>query len=248
MKDGAAMCRPLHERLRLARELRGLSLVALAREHGVREQNFLLIEKNAFEELPTGLYGRHAVRAYATAVGISGDEALAEVQHRLREVEDPLDGLARVRGLERQKPLRIDVAPAVERPIGGGLAWRGPVAALIDGGILLGIAAALVGLTALTAGVGVGAIVRQAAPALALVYLLIAASYFVLLGGIRKATIGARITQAPASADLMDGADAHAVMQRGLQCLLSESSSLANWVVTTEHARHLVRTLRERRA
>ncbi len=96
------MCTQLHERLRVARERRGMSLATIARQWGVREQNLVLIEQDRFEELPTGLYGRTAVRAYATAVGFPADEVLAEVIDRLRTPEDPLDGLARVRGLARQ--------------------------------------------------------------------------------------------------------------------------------------------------
>ena len=57
------MCTQLHERLKLARERRRLSLATIARQWGVREQNLELIERNRFEELPTGLYGRNAVRA-----------------------------------------------------------------------------------------------------------------------------------------------------------------------------------------
>ena len=96
------MCTELHIRLRLARERRGLSLATIARQWGVREYNLELIERNRFEDLPTGLYGRTAVRSYAMAVGVPADEALAEVGDRLRTPEDPLDGLARVRGLTRQ--------------------------------------------------------------------------------------------------------------------------------------------------
>jgi transcriptional regulator with XRE-family HTH domain len=242
------MCRMLHERLRLAREGKGLSLTTIARQCGVREQNLLLIERDAFEDLPTGLYGRNAVRAYASAVGIPADEALAEVQLRLRDVEDPLDGLARVRGLERPRVRKpVEVAPSVARPAAPAIAWRAQAAALIDGGILIGIDVLLVQLTALVAGAGATDVLRFAAPSLIVVFTVIAALYYVLLGGIGRATIGARIVQKPA-AQMPDGADAHTVVQRGLWCLLDEASSLSSWLVTAEQARHLARTLRERRA
>ena len=73
------ICTGLHEQLRLARERRGLSLATIARQWGIREANLELIEQDRFEDLPTGLYGRAAVRAYATAVGLPGDEVLTEV-------------------------------------------------------------------------------------------------------------------------------------------------------------------------
>jgi len=60
------MCTQLHERLKQARERRRISLATIARQWGVREQNLELIERDRFEDLPTGLYGRTAVRAYAT--------------------------------------------------------------------------------------------------------------------------------------------------------------------------------------
>jgi transcriptional regulator with XRE-family HTH domain len=243
------MCNDLHERLRLARERKGLSLAAIARQCGVREQNLMLIERDAFEELPTGLYGRNAVRSYASAVGIPADEALADVQRRLRDPEDPLDGLARVRGIERgpaRKP--IETSPPVAPPAAPGFSWRPQAAALIDGAILLAIDLALLELTALTAGLPAADILHLALPSLILLYALIAGVYFVLLGGIRRATIGARIAQAPASIDWLDGVDAHAVMQRGLQCALAEGASLGTWILSTEHAWNWVRTLREKRA
>jgi transcriptional regulator with XRE-family HTH domain len=248
LKDGEEMRRRLHERLRAARAQHGLSLTTIAREHGVREQSLLLVESDAFEELPTGLYGRHAVRAYALAVGIPADEALAEVAERLRQPEDPLDGLARVRGIERHRERKPAAAARdVERPAVAWPSWRPPVAALIDAGILFAIDASVLGLTALAAGAGVAETLRIAAPAMALLFAVIGAVYFLLLGGIRKATIGARIAQAPVCVDML-GVDAHAVVQRGLQCLVAEGTSLASLVAVTEPARHLARTLRERRA
>jgi hypothetical protein len=243
------MSKQLHERLKQARHQRGLSLDAIARERGVREYNLVLIEQNAFEQLPTGLYGRNAVRSYAAAVGVSPEEAVAEVGHRLRDPEDPLDGLARVRGIIRPPSKRaVDVVPAGAHDVGAVLPWRPQVAALIDLGILLAIDLALLQLTALAAGVRASEILRAALPAMVLLFTLIPFVYFVLLGGVRRATIGARITQAPAYEHMLDGTDAHTVIQRSLQYAVAEASSLATWIVTTDHARHWMRTLRERRA
>jgi hypothetical protein len=242
------MCR-LHERLKTARERKGLSIAALARHRAVGERVLRLIDDDRFEELPTGLYGRNAVRAYALAVGIPAEEALAEVQGRLREVEDPIDGLARVRGFERRPlPKPIDVAPSVARPAMRGIPWRPQAAALIDGGILIGIDLILLQLTALVAGVGAVDLLRLSAPSLIVLFTVVASLYYLLLGGIRMETIGARIARAPSRSPRSDRTDAHTVMQRGLHCLLDEATSLSSWIVTAEHARHLVRTLRERRA
>jgi transcriptional regulator with XRE-family HTH domain len=226
------MCSDLHVRLKLARERRGLSLSTIARESGVREINLELIERNQFEDLPTGLYGRSAVRAYAAAVGIQADEAIGEVLHRLREPEDPIDGLARVRGIERQRPRRVlNVAPSVAAPVQLQLpiAWRAPVAALIDSALLIAIDAALLMVTAAVARVRPGQILADALPAMLVVFVLIALVYFVLLGGIRRATIGAQLAQAEAI-PMFDGAGMQAAMTRGLRSAISEGASLVGWL------------------
>jgi transcriptional regulator with XRE-family HTH domain len=215
------MCIELHLRLRQARERRGLSLTALAREQGVREEHLALIERNRFEELPTGLYGRNAVRAYAAAVGLRPDEALAEVLHRLREPEDPICGLARVRGIEPPRTRRVlELAPSVARPVQLPMTWRAPVAAIVDSFLLLAIDAALIALTAAVAGVRMSELLRQALPFLLVVFALIAAMYFVLLGGVRRATIGARLVRADSMA-ILDPASVQAAMQRGLRSALA---------------------------
>ena len=191
------MCTQLHERLRLARDRRRVSLASIAKEWGVREQNLDLIERNRFEELPTGLYGRAAVRAYASAVGIPVDEALAEVAERLRTPEDPLDGLARVRGLTRQ-PERtfkeiLHVSSPDVRLSSITLAGRAHVANAIDALVLLAVDFLLLELTAVVAGVRATEVMRLAAPAMLALFVLIAALYFVLLGGLARATVGSRI-------------------------------------------------------
>lgn len=232
------MCSDLHLRLRQARERRGLSLTAIARERGVREENLELIERDRFEDLPTGLYGRNAVRAYATAVGLRPDEALGEILHRLREPEDPIFGLARVRGIDAPRPpsagswrsragaLRakaervLDAAPSVARPVPLPASWRAPLAAIIDSALLLAIDAALLALTARVVGVRPADVLHLALPSMLVVFALIAAVYFLLLGGIRRATIGAQIVRADSMA-FLDPAGVQSAMQRGIRSALA---------------------------
>jgi hypothetical protein len=188
------ICTGLHEQLRLARERRGLSLATIARQWGIRETNLELIEQDRFEDLPTGLYGRAAVRAYATAVGLPGDEVLTEIMPRLRTPEDPLDGLARVRGLERQPERTFKEILRVPTPaVRLSSTARAHVANVIDGIVLLILDFVLLELTAAVAGVRATEILRVAAPWMLMLFLLIAALYFVMLGGILRATVGSRI-------------------------------------------------------
>ena len=200
------MCTELHIRLRLARERRGLSLATIARQWGVREYNLELIESNRFEDLPTGLYGRTAVRSYATAVGVPADEALAEVCDRLRTPEDPLDGLARVRGLTRQPERTIkEILHVQGREMTLSTAARTHVANVLDALVLLGLDFLLLELTAVVAGVRATDVLRVAAPSMIALFVLIAALYFVLLGGLARATIGSRFAHTAVDPAMVDG-------------------------------------------
>jgi transcriptional regulator with XRE-family HTH domain len=200
------MCTELHIRLRLARERRGLSLATIARQWGVREYNLELIESNRFEDLPTGLYGRTAVRSYATAVDVPADEALAEVCDRLRTPEDPLDGLARVRGLTRQPERTIkEILHVQGREMTLSTTARAHVANGLDALVLLGLDFLLLELTAVVAGVRATEVLRVAAPSMIALFVLIAALYFVLLGGLARATIGSRFAHTSVDPAMVDG-------------------------------------------
>ena len=106
------------------------------------------IERGSFDSLPSGLYGRHAVRAYASAVGIDPGRALEEVAALLPQPEDPLDGLARVRGLPRRhhSQPRSDGGASPRAGVSDDMAdadrrdapfdWRVPAAGLVDGAVL----------------------------------------------------------------------------------------------------------------
>ena len=183
-----------------------MSLATIARQWGVREQNLVLIEQDRFEELPTGLYGRTAVRAHATAVGFPADEVLAEVIDRLRTPEDPLDGLARVRGLARQPERTFKEMLHVPTPeVSLSSSSRAHVANAIDGLVLLGADFLLLQLTALVAGVGATEVLRVAAPSMLGLFALIAALYFVLLGGLARATVGSKIAHTSVDPAMVQG-------------------------------------------
>jgi transcriptional regulator with XRE-family HTH domain len=238
----------LHERLRRERERRGLTIGAMARACGVREHNLQFIEQDKFEELPSGLYGRNAVRMYSKALGIPPDEALAEVGARVRTPEDAIVGFARIRGLRssaRPRPIEVDAPVVPQQSIA---AWRPFAAAAIDGGLLLAIDLVLVGLTAWVARVPATEVLRVGMPSMIVISAVIAGLYFVLLGGIGRATIGTRVAQLPESAGRLDGVDVRTVIQRGLRCAMFEGSSLVSWALSSEQARHWIRTLKERRA
>jgi transcriptional regulator with XRE-family HTH domain len=101
----------LHDRLRKARLSRGDRLDALSRRTGIRATWLQAIESARYEDLPRGIYARSAVKAYAEVLGLDVAAALAEAEPLLPTMEDPIDGLARMRGVRRPSP-----QPAAPQP------------------------------------------------------------------------------------------------------------------------------------
>jgi hypothetical protein len=232
-------------------------LTALENKVGVRLQVLALIDKGAFGELPAGLYGRHAIRAYATAVGLDANQVLEKVRPSLPEPEDPLDGLARVRGLGRRSKARppVNELPAAPRTpvakspnepdVDAGVDWRSLAASAIDSALLVSVVVGMAQLTALAAGAPLSHVVAVAAPAWGLMAAVIACLYFVLLAGVRNATLGARLVEAPMQ-DEAKGMDAGTAIRRGLRCALRESSILVDWLVTSRPKYSRLRVLSQR--
>jgi transcriptional regulator with XRE-family HTH domain len=223
-----------HERLRRAREAKGLTLATLEQKSGVRQQVLASIERAAFGELPAGLYGRQALRAYSRAVGVDPDEVVSEVAPLLVRLEDPLDGLARVRGLRRRSASpgaalmsgQVDtVAPRVLRHD-----WRPLVAGILDAALFGGITLVLLQLTALAAGTGLREVAASGVAAVVLLVVLIAGTYFVLLGGVGNVTLGARALGVPPERH-EGAATVHLVLRRGFHCALRESSILVDVIL-----------------
>jgi hypothetical protein len=244
-----------HELMRQSRERKGLSAAALAEKAGFRELLVHTIERGAFDERPSGLYGRSAVRAYAKAVGLNPDDILAEVAGQLRIPEDPLDGLVRVHGL-RPRPrrqaneTREEVAPRSLDDLLENGDWRSMAAGAIDGGLLVFVSVVLIQLTAAAAGTGAADVLDAAAPALLLIVATVAITYFVLLGGVRNATFGSTLAGTQPAArgrGQLERVDASAALRRAAQCALRESSIVVEWLLQSEQARYCLRVFRMRR-
>jgi transcriptional regulator with XRE-family HTH domain len=244
-----------HEQLRQARERRGLSLNALHDRTGVREPVLAALERGAWEELPAGLYGRHAVRAYARTVGLDADSILESVARMLPEPEDPLDGLARVRGFARRvrpvEPAR-DSGHQPEPPPdcvvddSFSIDWRPVLAAAIDGAVLLGFAVALMALTVAAAGTSLATVAPVAAPAWTFLTGLVSASYFVLLGGVRSQTPGALLAGMTRRCGERGQIDARTAVTRGLSCALRESSIVLDLLARSGNGQVLLRAITQR--
>jgi uncharacterized RDD family membrane protein YckC len=194
---------PVSERLAAARAASGEPLAALARRIGVRQENLAAIEQGRFADLPSGIYGRAAVRSFAAAYGLDPAEALAACEALLRNVEEPIEGLARIRGLRQARPAPVAKAeaPAAPQPHRALPSpgddwlefpdWRPLAAAAIDAGLIAGLLLLVTVSAALSLVVPIAALQGSAVP-LALVGLVLGLGYFVWFGGLGGATLGAR--------------------------------------------------------
>lgn len=193
---------PIHEQLRHAREARGEDLAALAARVGMREHVLRAIDEGRFDDLPAGIYGRAAIRAYAGAVGRDPAEVLAACEPSLRPLEDPVATLAvcyGVGGRSRQPGAsprtRSDPEHAHFRP-GGGSAARRLAAAAIDAAIVTLALMAAIAATAVLCRLPASALGSGAPAGFALMGLMLAITYFACVSGIAGATLGEQLARA----------------------------------------------------
>ena len=225
------------EQLRRARIGRGESLTSIAARSGSRVELLQAIEDGRFQDLPTGLYARVAVRRYAGAVGLDPDEILALCAPLLPEVEDPITALGRLRGgpTHRRRQAQ-NVAPAVagsildvagrerhDRPAPEWPSWRMLAAAVIDASAVLAMLLAVVTCT-VAMGVPMSALGRAAAPAFALMALVLGGCYFIVLGGVVGATPGEQAVGLRSATADQQPLDLRAVAARTLQCIFRDAS------------------------
>lgn len=94
----------LGELLRRAREARGLTLERIAQETRIPQRHLEALEHGDLSAAPAGFYQRAELRAYARAVGLDTEVAIAKLQSALKPVE--------VAGVPRE----IAKASALPRP------------------------------------------------------------------------------------------------------------------------------------
>ena len=194
----------IHERLRQARMASGISIESLAKRSGMRAEWFYAIDTGRFEDLPAGIYARAAVRAYASALNLDGDEMLRLGEPLLPPAGDPLDAMRRARGMPSiSKALaksKAEAVPAPRDPVRRSPStvpdWRLLTAALIDGGAMaVGLLLLVTGTVAI--GLPLHALDRVGAAALFGVMCVLAAMYFVVFGGILGQTVGEYVAGTP---------------------------------------------------
>jgi|SRR5579872_4411252 len=176
-----------YEQLRCARAQRGEDLATLSARTGLRVHHIRAIEEGRLSDLPSGIYGRAAVRSFAAAYGFDPDAVLADCMALLPQIADPIDALARMRGVA---PPTAPIAAGSQRtPASAAVRFRPFAAATVDGAVTATLFLATSAAAALLARVSIGAL-SSSAVSLFLVALILDAAYYVWLGGLAGRTFG----------------------------------------------------------
>lgn len=178
--------RALYEQLRRARARHGEDLARLSARTGLRAQHIRAIEDGRLRDLPPGIYGRAAIRSFAGAYGLDPERVLADCEALLPQVEDPLDGLARTRGVARTPEFTSIAAPPVTA---SDVRLRPFVAATLDGVVAGALFVCLTAAAALLIRAPIASL-RSSTAALVVVALILDAGYYVWLGGLVGTTLG----------------------------------------------------------
>lgn len=212
------------------------SVDSFARRTGIRAAWVAAIDEGRFHDLPGGIYGRAALRRYCAALGVDAEPVLAACAPLLREVEDPIAALARMRGLrvprEPQRSPASEVAIETKNDSG----WRTLVAASVDAFLILAMLLAVITCT-VAAGIPVSALGGGAAAALILVALVLGSSYFLILGGLAGTTLGQQLAGVQSEPAETGSIDFHAIAARTLRCAFGDAvfighlgASIGRWI------------------
>ena len=79
------MSQSIGEKLRLAREARGIALREISEQTRISIRYLEAIEADDYKRLPGGIFNRSFIRAYAKFVGVDEHEALEDYSRTLRE-------------------------------------------------------------------------------------------------------------------------------------------------------------------
>ena len=83
------MAESIGEKLRLARETRGIALRDISEQTRISMRYLEAIESDDYRRLPGGIFNRSFIRAYAKFVGYDEDQAIDDYSRTLRELGQP---------------------------------------------------------------------------------------------------------------------------------------------------------------
>jgi transcriptional regulator with XRE-family HTH domain len=218
----------VYERLRQARISRGEDVASLGRRIGVSPRLLVAIEEGRFADLPGGIYTRTAIRLFAAALSFDADEVLAACDPLLPPPDDPIEALARLRGIRPEPRAKLPSTvsesappPVLASPPPGPAAcpgWRLLASVLVDALAVMGLLLAAVAGTIPMSG-GPPSDLGAAAPwVIGSLGLLLAAGYLLFFGGIGCVTIGERAMGVRLGRRNARPLDLRAVANRALRC------------------------------
>ena len=83
------MAESIGEKLRLARETRGIALRDISEQTRISMRYLEAIEVDDYRRLPGGIFNRSFIRAYAKFIGYDEDQAIEDYSRTLRELGEP---------------------------------------------------------------------------------------------------------------------------------------------------------------
>jgi transcriptional regulator with XRE-family HTH domain len=210
-----------HLTLREARITRNITIQELAARTSMSPATLRKIDEGRFEELPSGLYARSYVKAFAREVGLDPAEALQRVEHLLPGAPDPLPVLRELQGPTASAQLSAFAARLFTRSSSTGEAAASSdiadnpvattvesdtvlsyhvtrvVAAAVDACLLLLLDTAILLLISLGADVAPSVLVKSGAISVGLLCAVPTSLYFLLFNGVAGQTPGRRICRLP---------------------------------------------------
>jgi len=205
----------------------------MAERSGLRVDWLRAIEAGRFSDLPSGVYARSALRAYASALKLNVNEILLLSGPLLPGVEDPITAMRRLNGIA-EAPLKHERVAARSSATPD---WRAIAASAIDAAVMAFGLLVLVTCT-IAMGLPMAALDRAAAGPIFAVMLLLATLYYIVFGGIVGQTVGELLIGGHAAPD-RERLDLRTVAMRTQQALLRESyfvEQLGAWVGRTTAA------------
>jgi cytoskeletal protein RodZ len=83
------MAESIGEKLRLARETRGIALRDISDQTRISMRYLEAIESDDYRRLPGGIFNRSFIRAYAKSIGYNEQQAIEEYSRTMRERGEP---------------------------------------------------------------------------------------------------------------------------------------------------------------
>jgi len=125
------MSNTLGEKLRQAREERGISISEVAEQTRISSMYLESIENDNYKPLPGGIFNKGFVKSYAKYVGLDEQEALQDYGHLVSQVEEQID-----EAHPRYRPEVLTDDARSSSSIVPTVIFAGIILALMTGGIL----------------------------------------------------------------------------------------------------------------